>query len=71
MVYLKCEGNPWEFKHALVIDKWKIVRKTCEKKRKITLLKDVKVWKPFEENITKLVDVGATDLWGHFKDGFI
>ena len=25
----------------------------------------------FEENVTKLVDVGASNLWGHFKDGVL
>ena len=25
----------------------------------------------FQENLTKLVDVGAPNLWGHFKDGVL
>ena len=64
-----------ELQHALVIadiDKKKIrkvVRKTCAERRKITLLKDVKIRMRFEEKVTKLVDGGAPNLWGHFKDG--
>ena len=44
---------PVEFQHALVIadiDKrkiWKVARKTCAERRKITLLKDVKIRKRF------------------------
>ena len=65
---------PEAFQHALVIaDIYKriirnVVRKTCVARRKITLLKDMKIGKRFEERVTKLVDVGAPDLWGHFKD---
>ena len=46
---------PGEFQHALVmadIDKRKIrnvVRKTCAERRKISLLKDMKIRKRFEE----------------------
>ena len=47
----------------------KVVRKTCVERRKITLLTDVKIRKRFEEKVIKLVDVGAPNLWGHFKDG--
>ena len=36
--------------------------------RKINLLRDVKIRKRFEE---KVVDVGGTTLWGHFKDGML
>ena len=25
----------------------------------------------FEEKVTKLVDVGVPNLWGHFKDGVL
>ena len=63
-----------EFQHALVIadiDKRKIrkvVRKTCAERRKITLLKDVKIRKRFEEELTELVNVVAPNLWEHFKD---
>ena len=51
------------------IDKKKIrnvVRKTCDERRKISLLKDVKIRK--QEKVIKLVDIGAPNLWGHFKD---
>ena len=64
-----------EFQHVLVIadiDKRKIrkvVRKTCAERRKITLLKDVKIRKRFEEK--ELVDVGAPSLWGLIKDGVL
>ena len=50
---------PGEFQHALVIvdiDKKKTrkaVRKICTKKRKISLLKDVKIRKQFEEKVIK------------------
>ena len=44
------------------------MRKTCAVRRKITLLKYVKIRKQFEEKVAKLVDVGAPNLWGHFKD---
>ena len=68
---------PGEIQHALVmadIDKRKIrkvVRKTCAERRKITLLKDVKMMKRFEEKETKFVDLGAPNLWGHFMDGVL
>ena len=68
---------PGQFQHAVVIadiDKRKIrkvVRKTCAERRKITLLKDVKIRKRFAEKVTKLVDVGAPNLCGHFKDGVL
>ena len=51
MVYIKCEGTPLEFQHALVmadIDKRKIrkvERKTCAERRKTSLLKDVEITK--------------------------
>ena len=63
-----------EFQHALAttdIDKRKIrkvVRNTHSERRKITLLKDVKIRKRFEEKVTKLVVDGAPNLWGYFKD---
>ena len=66
---------PAEFQHAIVIadvDKRKIskvVRNPCTERRKITLLKDVKIWMQSEEKVTKLVDVGVPNLWGHFMDG--
>ena len=49
----------------------KAVRKTCAERRNITLLKGVKIRKRFEENVIELVDVGAQNLWGHFKDGVL
>ena len=66
---------PGEFQHAIVVtdtDKKKIryvVIKTCTEQRKISLLKDVKTRKRFKGKVNKLVDVGAPNLWGHFKDG--
>ena len=71
------KATPGEFQHALVIadiDKRKsrkVVRKTCAKRRKITLLKDVKIRKRFYEKVTKLVDVGVQNVWGHFKGGVL
>ena len=68
---------PGELQHALVIagmDKKKIrevVRKTNAERRKITLLKDVKIRKQFDEKVIKLVYIGAPNLWGHFKDGVL
>ena len=59
---------PGWFQHALVIadiDKKKIrkvVRKICAERRKISLLKDVKTGKRFEEKVIKLVDIGAPNL---------
>ena len=66
-----------KFHHALVvadIDKGKIkhaVRKTCADRRKISLLKELKIRKQFEEKYIKFVDVGAPNLWRHLKDGVI
>ena len=67
----------WEFRHALVIadiDKKKIrkvVRKTCAETRKISLLKYLKIRKRLEEKVIKLVDIGAPNLRGHFKNGIL
>ena len=47
----------------------KVVKKACAERRKIRLLKDVKIRKRFEEKVITLVDAGASNLWGHFKDG--
>ena len=58
------------FQHALVIadiDKKKIrkvVRKTCSGRKQISLLKDAKIGKWFEQKVMKLVDIGI-----HYKDG--
>ena len=46
----------------------KAVRKICAERRKISLLKDVKIRKQFEEEVIDLVDVRVTYLWGHFRD---
>ena len=35
------------------------MRKTCVERRKISLLKDVKIRKLFEEKVIVLVDVGS------------
>ena len=48
----------------------KAVKKTCAE-REVSLLKDVKIRKQFEGKAMKLIDVGATNMWGHFKDGGI
>ena len=48
-----------------------VVRNTCAERRKITLPKDVKIRKRLEESVTKLGDIGASNLWGHFKDGVL
>ena len=46
------------------------MRKTCAERRKITILKDVKIRKRFEEKVTKLVDVGAPNLGDSSRMGF-
>ena len=48
-----------------------MVRKTCAEKRKISFLKDVTIRKTFKEKVIRLVDVGAPNLWGHFRDGVL
>ena len=48
-----------------------VLRKTCAERGKISLLKDVKIRKQFEENVIELVDVGAPNLLGHFKYGIL
>ena len=66
-----------ELQHALVIVDIgmkkirKVVKNTCAVGRKITLLKDVKIGKRFEEKVIDLVDIGSPNLWGHFKDGVL
>ena len=49
----------------------KAVRKIFGERRKISLLKDVKIRKRFKEKVTELVDAGAPNLWGHFKDAVL
>ena len=44
-----------------------IVRKTCTQRRKISLLKER--W--FEEKVIKLVNIGLSNLRGHFKHGVL
>ena len=62
-----------EFQHALLradIDKMKIrkvVKKKSTEKRKKGLLKCVKIRKRIEEKVIELVDVGAPNLWRHYK----
>ena len=46
----------------------KVERKICAERRNITLLKDVKIRKRFEEKVIELVDFGVSNLWGHTKD---
>ena len=57
------KANPGLVKHALVMAHIlirgkirKVERKTCSERRNITLLKDVKIRKRYEEKVTKLVD---------------
>ena len=38
------------------------MRNTCIERRKIALLKDVKIRKRLEENVTELVDASAPNL---------
>ena len=38
-------------------------------RKKISLQKEVKIRKRYEEKVIKLVNIGAQSLWGHFKDG--
>ena len=69
------KSTPGEFQHALVIgdvDKmkiWREVRKTCTEIRIISLLKDVKIRKRFEEKVMELVHIGVSNLLGYFTDG--
>ena len=66
-----------KFQHALVIadiDKKKIrndVRKTCTERRQIILLKDFNIRKRFEQKVTELIDVAATNMRGHIMDGVL
>ena len=66
------KAAPWDFQHALVIEDIekrkirKVVRKEGVERTKITVLKDVKIRKLFEEKVTELVDVGATNMWRDF-----
>ena len=42
---------------------WNVVRKTCTERRMVSLLKDVKIRKQFEEKAIKLDDIGTPNLW--------
>ena len=42
--------------------------KTCTERKKISLLKDLRINKRFQEKVIIIVDIGASNLWGHFKD---
>ena len=42
---------------------WKVVRKTCAERGKISLLKDLKIRKRYDDKEMKLVDIGAPNLW--------
>ena len=65
---------PGQFQHALVVadmDEKKIknvVRKTYTERRKISLLKDVKIVKQYEEKAIELADGGSPNLWRNFED---
>ena len=54
---------PGEFQHALVIadinkrKTRKVVRKTCAERGKISMLKEKKIRKRYEENIIELIHV--------------
>ena len=62
------QAIPGECQHALLIADIdtrkirKVVRKTCAERRKITLLGDVTITRPFEEKVTELVDVVLPNL---------
>ena len=49
----------------------KVVRKTSTERREITLLKDAKIRKRFEEEVIESDDVGTPILWAHIKDGVL
>ena len=45
------------------------MRMTCTGRGKIILLQDVMIRKQFEGKVIELVDFGAPNLCGRFKDG--
>ena len=47
------------------------MRNTSNERRKISLPKDLKIKKRFEEKVIEFVDIGAPNVWGHFKDGIV
>ena len=70
------QAIPGEFQHALLvadIDKRKlrnVVRKMHIERRKITLLKDLKIRKWFQE-VIELVDIVVPNVCWRFKDGVL
>ena len=55
------------------IDKRKIrkaVKKTCAERRKISLLKDLNIWKRFDEKVIVLVNVDAKFVGTFHGKGF-
>ena len=44
-----------------------VVIKTCTERRRISLLKDVKSRKRFDEKVIVLVDICVANLLGHYK----
>ena len=66
---------PGDLKNALVVadidNKIRnVVRKICNERRKISLLKDVKIRKAIEK-VIELDDAGAPNLRENFKDGVL
>ena len=47
------------------------MRKICAERRKISLLKDEKIRKRFDEKVIELVHVCVQYLWRYFKDGVL
>ena len=73
-VYTKYEGKTVEIQYVLDFadtnkEIQKVVRKTHTKRIKVSLLKDEKIRKLFDEKVIVLAIDGATNLRVHFKDG--
>ena len=49
----------------------KVVKKTCNGRRKMGLLKDEKIRKEFDEKVMKLVRVCVSYLWQHLNNWII
>ena len=45
------------------------MKKTCAERRKISIAERYEDQEVTLKNVNKLVDIGAPNLWGHFKDG--